>query len=300
MTLSRRLPPEPDTNAPPNTTREADTGPGDQLDLATAAPVIGRVGAASLGALGLGCWLRPPNVAADGTTAGAFHIAAASIIGASHLQGGQPRQDAYNMMLGTSGRLYVAIADGLGSRPASQLGAQLFTDSMLHEAAQDEPATPTTATELLHRSSRRTAQLVTGTHHLDVRDTACVGAVAVFSRSGCDIARVGDVAAFTLVDGDFPEAFPVDSEFVNLVRTTLPGEQPDDVQAEELGPAQVVILATDGLANDLRNSPDLRTWLAERWRTAQGPFAMANALRYRRQGSHDDRTAVVVWRTTEP
>jgi hypothetical protein len=42
----------------------------------------------------------------------------------------------------------------------------------------------------------------------------------------------------------------------------------------------------------------LRTWLAERWARPAMAWAVGDSLRYRRQGSHDDRTAVVVW--TEP
>lgn len=48
-------------------------------------------------------------------------------------------------------------------------------------------------------------------------------------------------------------------------------------------------------SQDLRTSAAIRSWLGERWRTPLGPYAMGESLRYRRQGSHDDRTAVVVW-----
>lgn len=268
-------------------------------DLPTTAPTIGRVGAANLGVLGTDCRLRPSAIAVDGTTAGIFHVAAASIIGTGHLQGGQPRQDAYNLMLGGSGSLYVAIADGLGSRQASQLGAQLFTESVLIAAAESESGTgsPPTAAQLLAQASMRTARVLTEVYRLENRDVACVGAVAVFSAHRCDLARIGDVAAFTLVEGEFTEVFPVDSGFVNVVSATLPGEESAQVDTTELGPAEIVVLGTDGLANDLRNSAALRTWLAARWRAPQWPFAMGDTLRYRRQGSHDDRTAVVVWRT---
>lgn len=268
-------------------------------DLPTAAPTIGRVGPATVGVLGTDCRLRPPAVAVDGTTAGIFHVAAASIIGTGHLQAGQPRQDGYSLMQGRSGRLYVAIADGLGSRPVSQLGAHLFTESVLIVAAESESdaGSPATAAQLLAQGSARTARVVTEAYQLEVKDASCVGAVAVFSAQQCDVARVGDVAAFTLAGGEFAEVFPVDSRFINVVSATLPGEEPPQVDTVELGPADILVLGTDGLANDLRNSAALRSWLAARWRVPQWPFAMVDTLRYRRQGSHDDRTAVVVWRT---
>lgn len=271
-------------------------------DLPTTAPTIGRMGTATLGVFGVDCSWRPSAIAVDGTTAGSFHVAAASIIGAGHLQSGQPRQDAYNLMLGRSGSLYVAIADGLGSRPTSQLGAHLFTESVLIAAAESESKAgfPVTAAQLLAQASARTARMLTEAYRLEIKDAACVGAVAIFSAQLCDVARIGDVAAFTLADGEFAEAFPVDSGFVNVVTATLPGEEAPQVDTTELGPAEIVVLGTDGLANDLRNSPALRTWLAARWRVPQWPFAMGDTLRYRRQGSHDDRTAIVVWRTTAP
>ena len=56
----------------------------------------------------------------------------------------------------------------------------------------------------------------------------------------------------------------------------------------------MIALATDGLAVDLRTSPGVRKWLGERWVAPLGPFAFADTLRYQRQGSHDDRTAVAV------
>ncbi|MGN9841282.1 protein phosphatase 2C domain-containing protein [Nonomuraea sp. H19] len=271
-------------------------------DLPTDAPAIGRVSAASLGVLGTGCRLRPPAVAVDGTTAGIFHVAAASIMGAGHMHGGQPRQDAYNVMLGRSGALYVAIADGLGSRQASQLGAHLFTESVLIAAAEAESAdgSPVTAALLLAEASVRTARVLTEAYRIEAREAACVGAVAVLSARGCELARIGDVAGFTLAGGEFAEVFPVESGFINVVSATLPGERPEQVETAELGLAEIVVLGTDGLANDLRNSAALRSWLAGRWRVPQWPFAMGDTLRYRRQGSHDDRTAVVVWRTAAP
>ena len=294
------VPPVP----PPETSPEAPAGPPPgPSDLPSAAPAIGRVGPVTAGRLAPATSLRPPAVALDGTTAGDFHVAAASIIGTGHLQSGQPRQDGYNVMVGNSGRLYVAIADGLGSKPASQLGAHLFSESVLIAAAHAEAGgddEPPTASRLLAQADARMAQVVTDHYQLEAKSCSCVGAVAVFSADGCDIARLGDVSAFTLADGAFDEAFPADSALVNVVSASMPGADEADVETTRIGPEPVVVFGTDGLANDLRNSGALREWLAAQWRVPQLPFAIGDALRYRRQGSHDDRTAVVVWRTALP
>jgi hypothetical protein len=247
--------------------------------------------------LSVDCPFRPPAVALDGATVGDLHVAAASVIGAGHLHEGQPRQDSYTMMSGRSGRLYVAVADGLGSRPTSQLGASLFTESVLVAAteAESDGTDPPTAADLLTRACARMRTLLTGAYDTDPRDAACVGAVAVISNGRCQVARVGDVAAFTLADDTFTEVFAVDSGFVNVVTATLPDADPHHVETVDLGPVPVIMLGTDGVAGDLRHSAALRTWLAERWRAPLQPFAMGDTLRYRRQGSHDDRTAVVIW-----
>lgn len=275
--------------------------PAEPVDLPSNAPTIGRASPPHLGVVKPGMMLRPPAVSLDGTTAGPFQIAAASFIGTGHLQSGAPRQDAYNFMAGKAGRLYVAIADGLGSKPASQLGAHLFTESVLFAAAQadqneDPAAAGPTSLDLLRAASRRAAGMVTDAYQIDPRAAGFVGAVAVFSDRGCDIARVGDVSAFTLEKGEFIEVFEPDAGLVNIVSASMPGEHSSEVEATTLTPGAVVVLGTDGLANDLRNSGTLREWLAERWQVPHLPFGFGDTLRYRRQGSHDDRTAVVVWR----
>jgi serine/threonine protein phosphatase PrpC len=294
------VPQTPTGPVTPPSTVDSPSSPAGPVDLPSDAPVIGRAGSAQQGHIRPGTALKPPAVALDGTAAGSYQVAAASLIGASHVQSGQPRQDSYNFMVGRSGKLYVTIADGLGSKAASQLGAYLFSESVL-VAAADAEAEGNDAEQdparLLTLASARMTRIVTDTYRLDTRTVGCVGAVAVFSEEGCAIARVGDVSAFTLVDGDFVEAFVADAGLVNVVSASMPGECEDDVECVALAPVPTVVLGTDGLANDVRNSTTLRKWLADRWCVPHLPFAIGDTLRYRRQGSHDDRTAVVVWRT---
>ncbi|MFD4207147.1 protein phosphatase 2C domain-containing protein [Micromonospora tulbaghiae] len=271
-------------------------------DLPSAAPVIGRVAGVQHGQLKAGLILRPPAIALDGIVAGDYQVAGASMIGVGHLQSGQPRQDAYNFMLGESGRLYVAVADGLGSKPYSQLGAHLFVESVLIAAAGAEADEPTEAdaTRLLVRASERMEQKVREAYGIDPRTAGCVGAVAVFSERGCVVARIGDVSAFTLRAGVFTEAFPAETGPLNLVTASMPYQAEEDIEVAELLPAAVVVLGTDGLANDLRHSGTLREWLGGQWQVPHLPFGVGETLRYRRQGSHDDRTAVLVWRDDVP
>lgn len=267
-----------------------------RADRPSGAPEIGRVDDVQQGHVRADVTLRPPAVALDGTSAGAFHVAAASLIGAGNLQSGTPRQDAYNFMAGRSGRLYVAIADGVGS--ASQLGAHLWAESVLFAATRAEEHTGTSPdpARLLVEAGKRMAEIVSGTYGLEPRLASCVGAVAVFDDRGCAIARVGDVSAFTVRDGEFTEAFDAPAK----APAAMPGQDAKDIEVVELGPEPIVVFGTGGLANDIRNSDTLREWLAEHWRRPHLPFAIGDTLRYRRQGSHDDRTAVLVWRDAGP
>ncbi|MEV6417395.1 protein phosphatase 2C domain-containing protein [Kribbella sp. NPDC051718] len=261
-------------------------------DLPTSAPVIGKVRPLPPLHVRVGVTHRTPTVALDGLSVGPFHVAAASQAGTAHLIKGEPRQDSYDFVLTPTGRLVVAIVDGLGSRPASQVGARIFCEQVTTLAG----TTDCTATEYLVQAAAQTGATAEDTYGLHNDDISFVGAVAVFTEDTIDIARVGDVSAFALTaDGSFTELFHHDEAALNIVPAQLPSTHaPVPEETHTSGDTQIV-LTTDGLATDLRNSAKLRDWLAHEWRLPLGPYAMANTLRYRRQGSHDDRTAVVVW-----
>ncbi|GHJ47577.1 hypothetical protein Cs7R123_49190 [Catellatospora sp. TT07R-123] len=270
------------------------------LELSTDAPVIGRVQPPGSGQVSAGGVLRTPSVALDGLVAGRYQVAGASVVGRSHLVAGSCRQDAYAFGLGEDGRLHVAVADGLGSRPTSQVGAALFCQAVMRQALHGPQTTD--PRRLIEVAAARTAEQGLAAYGLAERDLRCTVVVAIFADDGVTVARVGDTSAFTLHGGEFGEVFDYDdTEAVNSVSASVPGHRPDAVELVRLGRPQVVVLATDGVAMDLRNSAGLRGWLAERWAVPVGPYAMGDSLRYRRQGSFDDLTAVVVWcPTPEP
>ncbi|MEU4194517.1 protein phosphatase 2C domain-containing protein [Kribbella sp. NPDC026611] len=268
----------------------------DARDLTTSAPVIGKVRPLPPLHVSAGVAHRTPTVALDGLIAGPFHVAAASQAGTAHLIKGEPRQDAYDFVLTPTGRLVVVIVDGLGSRQAAQVGSRIFCEQVTILGS----TTDCTAAEYLLQATVQTSTIAEHNYGLTDDEISFVGAVAVFSETdgeSVDIARVGDVSAFALAaDSSFTELFQHDDAALNIVPALLPGKgTPAPEQVRASGDGQIV-LTTDGLATDLRNSASLREWLAEEWRLPVGPYAMADSLRYRRQGSHDDRTGVVVWR----
>ena len=269
-------------------------------DLPSTAPVVGTVRKLPVPRLAPATRLRAPAVMLDGVQVGDLHVSAASIIGASHIAGGV-RQDAYNFVATEDGYLVVAIADGLGSRSLSQLGAALFCEGVALAALEPPAHAPRTAGELLVRGAEYGAAAAQDFYRVRLADVAFVAAVAVLGPTEPDgartagIARVGDVSAFAAdPSGPLTELFVGDDGPINVLSESLPAaaaSQPQTVHAR----ARMLALVTDGLANDLRTSPGVRSWLSQRWAEPIGPFAFGDSLRYQRQGSHDDRTAVVVW-----
>jgi hypothetical protein len=269
-------------------------------DLSTPAPTVGAVRRQPVPSLAPTTRFRAPAVTLDAVQAGDVHVAAASVIGASHAAAGGVRQDAYDFTTTGDGYLVIAIADGLGSRPLSQLGAAFFCTGVTQAAIGPASSAPRAAEELLCCGVEYAAAAQEFCQ-VPPAESAFVAAVAVLPPPGtggvrtADIARVGDVSAFAVdPEGLLAELFISDDGPINIVGESLPGSaasRPQRAHAE----TGVLILATDGLANDLRNSPGVRSWLTEQWTRPVGPFAFGDSLRYQRQGSHDDRTAVVVW-----
>ena len=110
--------------------------------------------------------------------------------------------------------------------------------------------------------------------------------------------RVGDCEVFVLRGDSLEPLFERGEGALNRVQGVLPASEPSrslEVRTVELGDATALVLGTDGLANDIAGSPTVSRWLAERWERPCGVHRMIDTLRYRRQGSHDDRTALAVW-----
>lgn len=264
----------------------------------TAAPTLGTVRDLPDAALGRAIGFRTPAVVLDGVTSGEYCLAAASLAGSAHLQSGSVRQDAYDFMATVDGRLVVVVADGLGSKTHSQVGARLFCEGVLL-AAGDPAGGVLSGPGLMTAGAAHASQIARDAYGLDDNEISVVAAVAVFGSNGCELTRIGDVSAFAIgAEGQMDELFAADTtDYVNVVQASLPGPSPD-YEEPDLTPARIIAVVTDGLATDIRTSAAIRSWLSQRWHIPLGPYAMGDSLRYRRQGSHDDRTAVVVW--TDP
>lgn len=265
-------------------------------ELSTQAPVIGAVRPLPEPSLARQLRFRLSNVELDGVSTENFDVAAASLSGSGHTIHGGSRQDSYNFAVGASGEMLLAVADGLGSSVASQVGSRLFCDSIITIAADHVITTVDDLNDLITRASERTQRIAESGHGLSVQDISCVCVVGLVRPECTLVARIGDASAFLLNEDEFAEVFVDSGSFLNVVAASFPGHVASDVEVVFLeGAPGILALVTDGLANDIRASGTVREWLQERWHAPIGAFTMGDSLRYRRQGSFDDRTAVVVW-----
>jgi len=288
------VPPEADQRFPAHADEPA-SRPGRRIfEVPTAAPTLGVVRDLPDAVLGRAIDFRAPAVVLDGVAVSGYCVAAASLAGTAHLVAGSVRQDAYDFIATATGSLVVVVADGLGSKTHSQVGARLFCEGVLL-AAGKAAGSIRSGSGLMSVGAAHASQVARSAYGLDDNEISVVAAVAIFGNDGCEIVRIGDISAFAVsAEGEVDELFAADTGYVNEVQSSLPGSSSDH-EERVVTRAGIVAVVTDGLANDLRTSAAIRSWLGERWRTPLGPYAMGESLRYRRQGSHDDRTAVVVW-----
>ncbi|GAA1010148.1 hypothetical protein Aple_039310 [Acrocarpospora pleiomorpha] len=270
----------------------------------TTAPTVGRAAPGFRASLDPANPLRVPSVVADAGQLGPYWVAAAALTGLSHLHTGTTGQDRYSFHADASTQaVAVTVCDGLGSRPRT---AQLGADTLARTLSQSLAATPgaafggdpypavAAAVAVANERLRAAADL------REPGDLASVFATAWLPESGGPlvVARVGDCSAFGLgLTGFFP-IFGEKDGALNEPGAYLPADDPLaglELRTVPAGECRALVLATDGLAEDLRGSPAIRGWLAARWDQPCHTMWMLNSLRYRRQGSQDDRTALVVW-----
>jgi serine/threonine protein phosphatase PrpC len=274
------------------------------------APVVGEVRASITPQLDARNGCRLPSLAADAGQIGQFWLAAASCTGLSHLRGGKTGQDSFAFSLSDDeGGLIVAVADGVGSRPATaQLGSTLLARTLCVALASldsgevlDDPED--------HLSGALAAanaeiERIAGRFPGGLLASALSSTVAFAwipnrpDPESAVLGRVGDCGGFVIDAAEFHAVGPAEDGALNVVAETLPATDPGArVRYERvpLGGAVALVLTTDGLAEDVFSSPGVRRWLHDRWSAPCSAMAMLDALRYRRRGSHDDRTALVVW-----
>ncbi|MEV6829501.1 protein phosphatase 2C domain-containing protein [Amycolatopsis sp. NPDC051102] len=254
---------------------------------------------------------RPPMV-----------LRAASARGRSHRFHGKVRQDAYAFRC--DGRFVVAaVADGLSSRPLSHVAADVVTRHGCHLVAKQlEKAGPgdldwahvlrVLAAKVI-RAGRRELEGASPPCFVE-QDAEVAGELAttvLFAVADMrpaagghpvSVFAYGDSSAWVLRSGKVWEPLnPVKNEGATVACSAtdalpyLPARPPEVVRTH-LGPADVLVLLSDGVTDPLDDGTGtVGEFLAENWRCPPEPLAFAAHVDFARRSHDDDRTAVAIW-----
>lgn len=226
-------------------------------------------------------------------------LRAASVTGVRHRLAGLGNDDAFAWRSGAPA-LTVAVADGVsnvrGSAGAAVLAAEVAVAAACRAMADDGATGPDAA--LAAAVSGANEALIGG-------DGATTLVVAVVAADGTVTgARVGDSSAFVLVRGAWAELFAGsgpgadDDGVVSTTTSALPSPSPRMESAtSRLAPGDALVLVSDGVADPLRDGPDtVAPALAAALGNPPGALALIGVVDFSRQGCHDDRTLLGVWR----
>lgn len=251
--------------------------------------------------------VRRPDTEIDGAALPGLVVRATSIRGDVHRYYGTPRQDAMGLWHDGDRTLVACVADGLGSKELSHLGADTacrtahaYVDDLL---AGDDPAEParrmvkSIAREIGEEAERRNTPA-------DELSTTFLAAVMQerpeTSAHRVVLVRVGDCGAWRLHRGVLLPCFDEEDEaeaVASSVTRALPRHvEHVEVRQLDLYPGDMLLLCTDGLSKPMRG-PQVSTRLAAWWRN--GPPSLTEffwQMSFRARTHDDDRTAVCLWR----
>jgi len=242
---------------------------------------------------------------ADGGDDGPWALRAASVAGVRHRLAGEAGQDAFAWRLVESdGRswLVLTVGDGLGSVPGSAAAATAATSAVADALAArlgagDEPRADRSWWAPLYAEAAAAVTEAGGATTLVV--------VAIDADGAGVAARVGDSTALLLAGGSWAPVWPlptIDPDAPVEPKTpALPSTVEPEVGAVNLDEGAALVLVTDGVADPLRDGPEtVAPALAAALRHPPTPLALAALADFSRQGCHDDRTVVGIWRLDGP
>jgi serine/threonine protein phosphatase PrpC len=214
-------------------------------------------------------------------------LRAASVAGVRHRLAGVGNDDAFGF-LDDPGALQVVVADGVGSVPGSAGAAVAAVDGALDGGVDGVEAAVGAANAAVAEVGEGATTIVAG---------------RLADDGSFTLARVGDSSAFLLRAGGWVELFaaPGEEEAVPVATLALPAERlrPEVVEGS-LGTGEVLLLATDGVADPLRDGPTtVAPALAQALAAPPAVTALIGVTDFSRQGCHDDRTIVAVWHAPE-
>lgn len=182
------------------------------------------------------------------------YIFGASVIGPLHIQDGLSCQDAclYEVVSDDFG--IIAVADGLGSVPMSDLGARLSVEaavsaakSLLCDTSKDGPDISEIPMKMM-RAARESLEETALREGFRLGDMATTLITVLFRGDSIYTAQIGDGAVVARVDGSLVLlSGPLNSEYANEVTPiTCNDWQASIFSAEARSGAECVAVFTDG------------------------------------------------------
>ncbi len=247
-----------------------------------------------------------------------WQILSASVIGSSHLRNGLPCQDAHALRILPGGEILCAVADGLGSAPLAEQGAQLAVqvalDSLSDAMQSPLPAEESEREALIHKlfaTTRSALEEKSNSDNRPLRDYATTLMVTIITQDWMAAAHLGDGAVVAQMAGEalFTLSAPQRGEYAN---ETTPLTSPTALESvryqAKRGELQAVALFTDGLQNlclDAANSAPYEPFFAPLFAQLAAPLqqdeagqALTAFLQSERicKRSDDDKTLVLMRR----
>ena len=228
------------------------------------------------------------SLRAEGGSTPDWVVRAASVAGVRHRLAGEPCEDSFAWSH-SEGVVCLAVADGVGSiegsEGAARRAARAGVDAARREAGR-------------HRDAL--AGAVAAANEAAEGGGATTLVLAVLRADGpVELARVGDSTAFVVSPGGrWREVFEdPDEDRVGGETDALPCASPSPERAVcQLAAGEVLVLATDGLADPWRDGPTtVAPHLASALAAGPPALELARLAGFSRHGCHDDRTVVCAW-----
>lgn len=186
----------------------------------------------------------------------------ATVTGPGHLRDGLPNQDAWTNAAVAGGRV-VVVADGLGSRPLADVGAQAACDAV-PEALRAWSRHPQAATAVLLGLIHLFWRARLGARDPEQASTTCLFAFLRHDGSGL----VGQLGDGLVLLGEGGAVVPIKSReaegFSNSTQALGATRNLGAWTTRELAPGdRSVVLCTDGVSDDLlpERFPEFVRWL---------------------------------------
>jgi hypothetical protein len=247
--------------------------------------------------------LVEPDVRASPRT-----IVGASAAGASHVRRGVPCQDAF-CALEHGPAFAIAVADGLGTAPRSDLGADLATVAAAVRALQFADDDPVVAALEGMIAARDALEASADTRGIPLRDLGCTLLVAAGNAERIGIAHIGDGAVVGRAADEWHVLSPPGaSEYVNETDPITGADWERHVRCVSvLDGVDALALFTDGCQHaGLRSDgtrlcahtsffDPLAAFVCSNTSELEASLALRNLLAGRKLGEHsdDDKTLVI-------